>query len=180
MANIDSLKKKLNDPEFVDKILSEETKDICKVLTFKINGRPESYARERKGRGKHFYNPKSEKMAKTRKDLIHQLSKEDYAFIKNLIDNPESDYFVELSMKYFIKIPNSTSIKDSIKMIHGIIRPIVRPDIDNYNKYILDTLHEVLYDDDNRVVRSEEEKLYAIEPRTEITAFIYVKNGNKE
>ena len=180
MANIDSLKKKLEDPEFVDKILSEEEKDTCKVLTFKIEGKPESYARERKGRGKHFYNPKSGKMSKTRKNLIHQLSKEDYNFMKELINDPNSKYFVELSMKYFIKIPNSTSIRDSIKMIHGVIRPIVRPDIDNYNKYILDTFHEILYDDDNRVVRSEEEKLYAIEPRTEITAFIYVKNGNKE
>lgn len=45
----------------------------------------------------------------------------------------------------------------------------VRPDLDNLVKFYLDVAIGVLYEDDKQVVKITADKMYSVEPRTEIT-----------
>ena len=53
-------------------------------------------------------------------------------------------------------------------MIEETIRPLVKPDLDNIAKMILDSLNKIAYKDDNQIVRLVIEKFYSEEPRVEI------------
>lgn len=44
-----------------------------------------------------------------------------------------------------------------------------RPDIDNYCKFYLDAMNKIVYKDDGQVVRLYAQKVYAYDPRTEIS-----------
>lgn len=168
---IEKYMKNLLDPKYIDSITADEKLSV-ETIILNIPGKPESYSRERKGRG-GFYNPKSKKMLDIRKSLIKQLSDDQLKYTRDLINDKDKRYHIELTINYYIGIPKNTSIKDMVKMKLGWIKPTTRPDLDNYGKFILDTLHDVLYDDDKRVVRTEESKEYSLEPRTEIIAMIY-------
>lgn len=175
MADIDKIKEKMEDMEYVSKVLSEIETDE-RIIFLKLDGKPESYSRERKGRGRHFYNPKSKEMFDARKVFKSQLNVDDVNFIQKLLSDENANYRVELDINYYLPIPKSTSIKDSVKMLYRVIEPTTIPDLDNYNKFLLDTLHEVLYENDKRVTRTHESKHYSLEPRTEILATIIVLN----
>ena len=54
------------------------------------------------------------------------------------------------------------------KAERGLIRPTVRPDIDNLVKIILDGLNGVAFMDDKQVIELYATKWYSAEPRTEI------------
>ena len=55
------------------------------------------------------------------------------------------------------------------------ILPAQRPDIDNYQKLLLDAMHDVIYEDDSRVVLMEGQKFFSINPRIEIKAEIEIR-----
>jgi len=52
-----------------------------------------------------------------------------------------------------------------------ILRPTTRPDIDNYDKFFLDSAHDVLWDDDGCVVETNSRKYYSINPRVEVEIY---------
>lgn len=170
MTSVEKIKKLIDDNKY--DIPEFETYSFC----IDIPGKPESYARERKGRGKHFYNPKSGKMTEIRKNILKSLSLDERNILLTLVNttsksyNPDTYYTVSLTIKYYLPIPKGDSLKLSAQKEMNLIRPITRPDIDNYDKFILDTLHEVFYDDDKRVVSIHSEKFYSLEPRTIIIA----------
>ena len=137
---------------------------------FIINEKPEAYARERKGRGKHFYNPKGAIIERYRKTMLKQLSKEDKENIKNIIESEVS--YVELYCDFYIPIPKNDSIITAAKKELKQILPAQRPDIDNYQKLLLDALHDVVYSDDCNVVKIVANKYFSMNPRTEVKVII--------
>lgn len=143
-----------------------------KIIYFNIPGKPENYVRERKGRGNRFYNKKESQMRNYKMLCLKQLSKEDYNFIHDAIDNNNENYTIEIEAKYYYPIPKGDSIRLSALKAMGLIEPTIRIDLDNYDKFLLDSLHDVLYDDDKHVVSIKSTKQYALEPRTEVTATI--------
>lgn len=141
------------------------------TVSFCINGEPKPYARERyTSIGKHFYNKRDSHMKDLKSLFKEQIRKdENYKHICDLVLDPDGKYHLIITGDFYIKIPKSASIKNSAEMESKIIRPIVhRGDIDNYIKLILDSLHDVVYDDDKRVVGIICNKYYSLEPRTEI------------
>ena len=46
----------------------------------------------------------------------------------------------------YVEIPQSKSKKQKEKMITGEIKPIVKPDVDNVAKSILDALNGIIYE----------------------------------
>lgn len=52
----------------------------------------------------------------------------------------------------------------------GVIRPLTRPDIDNYAKGSLDALNGIVWRDDSQVVSLTVDKFYSSRPRLELTA----------
>lgn len=76
---------------------------------------------------------------------------------------------VALSIEFYFPIPKSISKKDKAKMQTGDIMHTKKPDIDNCIKSITDALNGFAYRDDSQVVLVQAYKLYADDPRVEVT-----------
>lgn len=76
---------------------------------------------------------------------------------------------ITLQMTFFISIPKSMSKKRRELAIQGKIRPITRPDLDNYIKLVLDACNKVIWRDDSQIAVLYSAKLYSEVPRTEIS-----------
>ena len=68
----------------------------------------------------------------------------------------------------YVEIPQSKSKKQKEKMITGEIKPIVKPDVDNVAKSILDALNGIIYLDDKQIIELNIEKIYAETSWTEV------------
>lgn len=68
-------------------------------------------------------------------------------------------------------IPKSFSKKKRELANEGKIYPVVKPDIDNYVKAVLDGLNDVLFVDDKQIVDFRAIKKYSDNPRVEVTAW---------
>ena len=143
-------------------------------LNFLYSGKPEAYARERKGRGTHFYNPKGEKMRDFRAACKRKLTKEQQKKLLALLSDCKAEYYVELDLDFFFPIPKSDSKKLAERKRNNEIRPAIRPDIDNFIKFVMDALHEVAYDDDKRVIKISAQKFFSDEPKTEVNIKIRI------
>lgn len=79
-----------------------------------------------------------------------------------------SGTYVEMKITAYMKIPKSASKAARAKMIDGLIRPTVKPDIDNIWKLVADALNGIAYEDDKCIVDAQVRKFYSEQPRTEI------------
>ena len=68
----------------------------------------------------------------------------------------------------YVEIPQSKSKKQKEKMITGEIKPIVKPDVDNVAKSILDALNGIIYLDDKQIIELNIKKIYAETSWTEV------------
>ena len=50
----------------------------------------------------------------------------------------------------------------------GLLRPVTKPDVDNYVKGVKDALNHLIYRDDSQVVDLKVSKFYSEEPRVEV------------
>jgi Holliday junction resolvase RusA-like endonuclease len=75
---------------------------------------------------------------------------------------------LSVDIKVYRSIPMSWSIKKRMAAISGELRPISRPDIDNYVKLVLDALNGIFWRDDTQIVQLIAEKYYSPDPQTEI------------
>lgn len=152
-----------------DQLIQEnETNKTEFEIHFVVNEKPIAYARARSGRG-HFFNPKAADEKRYRNLFKAQLTVDEYQKLKPLMEDPDSRYYVEITSLFYIPINVSDSISTSVAKAANIIPATTRNgDVDNYTKFILDSLHEVVYTDDMRVTSITSKKYYALEPRSEI------------
>lgn len=75
-----------------------------------------------------------------------------------------------LSFRVYRPIPKSMSKKKATQAESGIIRPITKPDLDNYLKGVKDALKGVVWKDDSQIVGYAEPfgKFYSAKPRVEV------------
>ena len=73
-----------------------------------------------------------------------------------------------LFLKVFRTIPNSFSKKKRYAAAEGVIRPITKPDTDNYVKGVLDALNGTVLKDDSVVCEIFAQKFYSERPRIEV------------
>jgi len=73
-----------------------------------------------------------------------------------------------LKITFYRSIPKSFSKKKTEQAEAGIIRPITKPDTDNYTKAVKDALKGVAWKDDSQVVDEHCRKFYSNRPRIEI------------
>lgn len=66
---------------------------------------------------------------------------------------------------FYYQIPSSFTKAKRQLIQEGRLRPVVKPDIDNAAKGIMDSLNKIAYLDDNQVVGLITNKYYADEPR---------------
>lgn len=128
---------------------------------FTILGQPVGKTRHRSMvlNGKiHNYNTKANK---NYEDLVR------YEYQRQL----KWTYFdkeVEVVIEAYYGIPKSWSKKKQEEALRGEILPIVKPDLDNISKIILDSLNRIAYKDDSQVTRLHCYKHYSNTPRVEV------------
>lgn len=79
------------------------------------------------------------------------------------------DKEIFLKASYYRPMPKSATPAKKILMEMGIARPLVKPDVDNYDKLLMDALTGVLYGDDSVIVSSYTDKFYSSKPRVEFS-----------
>lgn len=76
---------------------------------------------------------------------------------------------------YGFPIPKSTPKKKIPDMLARIIRPTVKPDLDNLDKAVMDALNKVAYKDDSQIVAKVSKKHYAEVPHVTVIIAEYGK-----
>lgn len=156
----------MKEAEFMDlekKILKriQEIEDSRKIESFTLvldNHIPIPSPRPRVGKYGTMYAPNGKKNKKLIRDMIMNQIPED------VLNNPlESEVY--LNTKFYLPIPENFSKTDREIAERGYIRPIVKPDFDNFIKTYMDALKGIVWVDDAQVVKSVEEKLYSYNPR---------------
>lgn len=75
---------------------------------------------------------------------------------------------ISVTIRFYRKVQKSISKKEHVRRTKGNVRPIVKPDLDNYVKSTLDALNGVIWTDDATIVELNTSKWYADDPRIEI------------
>src|SRR5580692_5263057 len=75
---------------------------------------------------------------------------------------------VKVEYIYFVGMPKSTSKVRRLQMLNGMMHPIKRPDLDNYDKFLSDCLTDIVWEDDSQVVEKISRKVYGEVEKTVI------------
>lgn len=132
------------------------------MITFTVYGEPVAQGRPRAStiNGQvRMYDPAKSKDFKKYVKLVASQHRP-----PQLIDGP-------ISMKVEIFKPSlkSFSKKKALAAERGELRPLTKPDVDNYVKGVKDALKSVIWKDDSQVVDLHIGKWYSENPRIEIT-----------
>jgi Holliday junction resolvase RusA-like endonuclease len=122
-----------------------------------VHGKPRGKMRPRFTRNGHSY--------KDPKDVEYEKQIQE-AFISS--GEVKRDGYVSINIDAFYQIPKGTSKRVKALMIEGKIRPVVKPDLDNIAKIVLDALNGYAYKDDNQVVDCYVSKWYSEDARIQI------------
>lgn len=124
------------------------------MVRFEVKGKVIPKGRPRFTKRGHTYTP-----AKTRayEKLVKQTA------LMN-IKEPFKEA-VTVAIQIFKTPPKSWSKKKKAQALSGVLLPVVKPDIDNYAKGILDALNGVVYEDDNQIIKLIVEKQYGDEDK---------------
>lgn len=128
--------------------------------TFVIEGQPQGKGRPRFTRQGHAFTPQK---TKDYENLIAQSFK--------AAGGKVLEGYVAISIDAFYKIPKATTKKNRELIEQGVLKPAVKPDIDNVIKAVLDALNGLAYNDDNQVIKVKAEKHYAEEPFVAVEVF---------
>lgn len=83
-------------------------------------------------------------------------------------DKTKYEKAISVTIRFYRKVQKSISKKEHVRRTEGHVRPIVKPDLDNYIKSTLDALNGVIWTDDATIVELNTSKWYADDPRIEI------------
>ena len=121
---------------------------------------PQAQARPRAtrmGRGIRLYDPKK----------TSDFKKELRALARGLGVEPLQDA-LSVEIWFYRAVQKSISKKEHVRRTTGHVRPIKKPDVDNYIKSTLDGLNGILWRDDAQIVDLNTHKYYSENPRIEI------------
>ncbi|MBM7634054.1 RusA family crossover junction endodeoxyribonuclease [Geomicrobium sediminis] len=136
--------------------------EVKQDISFTIYGEPVAQGRPRAGRDRkgnvQMYDPLKSRDYKQYVKLAaaeHRPSK--------LLSGE-----LELVVDVYRQIPKSLAKYKRALAIEGKLRPITKPDVDNYVKGIKDGLSGIIWEDDKQVVDLTVRKWYSDEPRVEV------------
>ena len=130
------------------------------MLTIRIPGALRPWARPRFNRatGTTFTDAKSRTAQNWIKDCAVQQ-----------IGQPCVESPIALDIVVSLTVPKSWSRLKQARALSGELKPVSRPDCDNYIKQICDSLNGLLYRDDAQIWRVSLTKRYAEAPETVVT-----------
>lgn len=133
------------------------------TITFTLDGKVQAQGRPRTGKNRYtgkvqVYDPATSREYKQFVRLVASQHK------------PEKPYEgeIELFVTVYKQIPKSMPKWQQELAREGKLRPLTKPDLDNYVKGIKDGMTGIIWRDDNQVARLIIEKLYSDSPRAEI------------
>lgn len=129
------------------------------VYVFEVPGEPVAQGRPRFSRRGGFitaYDPVKSRNYKGAVRLMVQRQMQG----KKIIEDG-----CKATIDIFRGIPVSWSKKKRTEALAGKIRPVTKPDTDNYIKIILDSLNSIVYKDDNLILEITARKWYSDTPR---------------
>lgn len=131
-----------------------------KIVQYIIPGKPKGKVRPRFGKGKVYTDEKTK--------AYEQLSKMLYKKAAKCIAFPQGTP-VRVCIVACFPIPSSANKSVQTEMETGVRLPLIRPDTDNIEKIILDSLNGTAYHDDAQVVECHVQKKYSQEPCVIVT-----------
>jgi Holliday junction resolvase RusA-like endonuclease len=134
-------------------------------LAFTIPGNPVAKGRPKFRRFAKFVTTYTPKKTETYEDIVRHHALEAWDG-KPLLDGVA----LQLDVQCFIGVPKSWSKKKRAAALNGGgIRPLGRPDWDNFGKLVSDALNGVIYRDDSAIWDARVTKQYSDVARTEIS-----------
>lgn len=127
------------------------------MISLEIFGNPVPQARPRFYRNKNHvgaFDPKSKEKEQCKWQIKSQ-------FKESLLTMP-----LAVDVIFFMPIPKSSSKLKKRQMENGVLSHIKKPDIDNLQKFVLDCLNKIVFEDDSQIVEIRAKKIYSVEPRT--------------
>lgn len=122
-------------------------------MKFIVEGEPIGKQRPRYAYG-HMYTPKKTKDYERK--ILEAYNKTGFEMING---------YISVDVYAFYKIPKSVTKKQKEQMIKGEILPVVKPDLDNVIKCVLDALNGIAFKDDKDVITVTGIKKYSENPR---------------
>ncbi len=141
------------------------------MFKFVLDGAPIVKKRPRFSRIKGkvvTYDSQRDDVESVQKQLMQQLNANGLRKrIKEMID---------LDIRFYTPIAKSTP-KSRVDKLHGSYDRR-RSDLDNYLKFYLDAMNNLIYEDDSQIVVLCSEKRYDVKPRTEIRLRLVDENSD--
>ncbi len=131
------------------------------MIQFTVPGEPKGKGRPRMTKQGHAFTPK---------DTVNYENWVKTCFLSSQqprFTDPDQPLCADITA--YMAIPASATKKKREAMLSGLIRPTKKPDRDNIEKIVLDSLNGIAYPDDKQVTDGEFKKRYSDNPRVEIT-----------
>ncbi|WP_339309750.1 RusA family crossover junction endodeoxyribonuclease [Paenibacillus sp. FSL k6-2145] len=131
------------------------------MITFTVYGEPVAQGRPRASTQGGFVRMYDPEKSKGYKDYVRLAAAEHAP--NALLEGP-----LGMMLTVYRSIPKSFSKKKAAQAESGEIRPVSKPDVDNYLKGVKDALKGVIWKDDSQVVEVFAQKRYSARPRIEV------------
>lgn len=134
-------------------------------ITCTYYGEPKAQARARAtGNFSHFYDPDKSFKQFLNEQIRYELGNAFKPIISEI-------YF---TARFYKTTPKKYKRRDMVLCELGVIRPTVKPDIDNYEKLVYDGLKGLLYTDDSLIIHGSHTKYFSCKPRVELEIYFRV------
>ncbi|MEM1505952.1 RusA family crossover junction endodeoxyribonuclease [Domibacillus sp. 8LH] len=132
------------------------------MIQFTVYGEPVAQGRPRAGKdwsgNTVLYDPAKSRNFKEYVKVVAAQHRPD-----KLLEGP-----LQVTVKVYKPVLKRFSKKKLAEAEAGTLRPVTKPDVDNYVKGIKDALNKVIWNDDSQVVDLTVSKFYSESPRVEV------------
>jgi Holliday junction resolvase RusA-like endonuclease len=141
--------------------LLRRTEEKGQMISFTIEGAPVPKGRPRFTRTGHTFTP-----TKTRQYEALVTARAREAMVgKRKIEKPNA---VRVDILAVFPVPASWSKKRRLAALQGVDHHVSKPDLDNVQKAILDSMNGIVFEDDSQVIDSRTRKAYGPEPGVKV------------
>ena len=133
------------------------------MVAFTVPGEPQGKGRPRFARAGNYVRTYTPEKTASYENLVKLEYERQCGGFRFKDDEP-----IFMFVRAFLSVPKSTSKKKRELMLNGLLVPIKKPDYDNIEKIISDSLNEIAYKDDAQICDALLQKRYSEIPRVEV------------
>ena len=133
------------------------------ILSFTVHGVPVAKGRPRLSTRGGFARAYTPAKTKHYEDMIRCEA------VDAMGDRPPIEEAVSVVITAFVAPPKSMAKKRRVDALDGLVKPLTRPDLDNYAKAALDACNAIVFRDDSYVTDLIVRKRFSERPRMTIT-----------